>query len=70
MRQRLHQDAVKRFFTQDFGAAVHTGVWSRHHVNPLWLRCPSCRRVTDATAGGASTGLGLRGQGVGEGRGS
>jgi steroid delta-isomerase-like uncharacterized protein len=51
MRMPLHQEAVRRFFTQDFGAAVHTGVWSAHHLNPLWLRCPSCRRVADATAG-------------------
>jgi steroid delta-isomerase-like uncharacterized protein len=51
MRQRLHQGAVKRFFTQDWGVAVHTGMWSAHHLNPLWLRCPSCRKVTDATAG-------------------
>jgi steroid delta-isomerase-like uncharacterized protein len=50
MRQRLHQDGVKRFFTQDFGAAVHTGVWRAQHLNPLWLRCPSCKRVTDTTA--------------------
>jgi hypothetical protein len=45
-----HQQAVRRFFTEDFGAAVHTGVWSIHHLNPLWLRCPACRRVTDAGA--------------------
>ena len=50
MRQRLHQGAVKRFFTEDWGVAVHTGVWSAHHLNPLWLRCSSCRKVTDATA--------------------
>jgi steroid delta-isomerase-like uncharacterized protein len=51
MRQPIHQEAVKRFFTQDFGAAVHTGVWSAHHLNSLWVRCPACRRVADATAG-------------------
>jgi hypothetical protein len=36
--------------TEDFGAAVHTGVWSAHHLNRLWLRCPACRRVADAGA--------------------
>jgi hypothetical protein len=30
---------------------LHTGVWSAHHLNPLWVRCPGCRRVADATAG-------------------
>lgn len=48
MRQQLHQDAVKRFFAEDFGAAAHTGVWSVHHLNPRWQRCPACRRMTDA----------------------
>ena len=29
MRSSLHKDAVKRFFTEDFGAAAATGVWIR-----------------------------------------
>ena len=51
MRLDLHRAAVRRFFSEDFGAAVHTGVWSAHHLNPLWVRCPACQQVTDATAG-------------------
>jgi steroid delta-isomerase-like uncharacterized protein len=48
MGKRLHQEAVKRFFSEDFAAAVHTEVWSAGRLNPLWVRCPACRRLTDA----------------------
>jgi heme-degrading monooxygenase HmoA len=47
MRSSLHKGAVKRFFTEDFGAAADTGVWSVHHLNPVWVRCTACARVTD-----------------------
>ena len=45
-----HKGAIKRFFTEDVGAAVGTGVWSLHHLNPLWVRCTSCAQVSDRTA--------------------
>lgn len=47
MRNSLHTGAIKRFFTEDFCAAVGTGIWSAGHLNPLWVRCPSCDRLTD-----------------------
>jgi hypothetical protein len=49
MRQPIHQQAVKRFFTQDFGAAGHTGVWSAHHLKPPVgpLPRPPARRRRD-----------------------
>lgn len=54
MRNSPHTAAVKRFFTEDFGAAVGTGIWSVHHLNPLWVRCHACAQVTDrARANGA-----------------
>jgi steroid delta-isomerase-like uncharacterized protein len=51
MRQPIHREGVRQFFAEDLGAAVHTSVWSVHHLGPVWLRCPSCRRVSDAAAG-------------------
>jgi steroid delta-isomerase-like uncharacterized protein len=55
MRQSLHREAVKRFFTEDFGAALHTGVWSAPRLNALWLRCPACAAVVDAAITGTCT---------------
>jgi steroid delta-isomerase-like uncharacterized protein len=55
MRNNLHTGAIKRFFTEDFGAAVGTGIWSVHHLNPLWVRCPSCARVTDRAQAASCT---------------
>jgi len=54
MRNRTHLAAVKRFLTEDFGAAASTGVWCAHHLNALWMRCPACASIIDrAPAGGA-----------------
>jgi steroid delta-isomerase-like uncharacterized protein len=48
MEQPIHKQAVKRFFSEDFGAAVHTAVWTAGRVNALWVRCPQCAIVIDA----------------------
>jgi steroid delta-isomerase-like uncharacterized protein len=53
MRNSLHAGAIKRFFTEDFCAAVGTGIWSPGHLNPLWVRCASCARVTDRAQAGS-----------------
>jgi steroid delta-isomerase-like uncharacterized protein len=48
VEQPIHKQAVTRFFSEDFGAAVHTAVWSAGRVNALWVRCPDCTSVIDA----------------------
>jgi len=56
MRTSPHASAMKHIFAQDLGAAVGTGVWAVHHLNPLWVRCTSCARLTDrAQAQGTCT---------------
>ena len=52
MRSSTHLAAVKRFLTEDFGAAASTGVWSAHHVNAVSVRCPSCAQLTDRAQAG------------------
>ena len=49
MRSSLHKDAVKRFFTEGFGAAAATGVWIPHHLNPVRVRCTSCGGLSEVT---------------------
>jgi steroid delta-isomerase-like uncharacterized protein len=46
MRNSTHLAAVKRFFTEDLGAAASTGVWRAHHLNPVRVRCSSCTQWT------------------------
>jgi steroid delta-isomerase-like uncharacterized protein len=55
MRSSLHKEALKRFFTEDFGAAVGTGVWSVHHLNPLRVRCASCAQVINRAGNDSCT---------------
>ena len=47
-RHGVHREAVQRVFGPDFASALHTSVWSPHHLNPLWLRCPSCDQMVNA----------------------
>ena len=49
MRNSTHLAAVKRFLTEDFGAAGSTGVWSAHHLGAIRVRCPACARLTHST---------------------
>ena len=58
MRNATHLAAAKRFLSEDFGAAGITGVWSAHHLNPVWTRCPSCARLTDRVQSGDVCGCG------------
>ena len=56
MRNIPHANAMKHFFTQDFAAAAGTGVWSAHSLNPVWVRCTACAKLTDlAQADGTCT---------------
>ena len=48
-RSSLHDGAVKRFFADDFAAAIGTAVFSVDHVNALWMRCTACAKVVNRT---------------------
>lgn len=52
MRNNTHLAAVKRFLTQDFCTGAATGVWSALHLNPVWVRCAYCARLTDRAQAG------------------
>jgi steroid delta-isomerase-like uncharacterized protein len=47
MRNIPHASAMRHFFTQDFASAVGTGVWTAHYLNPVWVRCAACAKLTD-----------------------
>jgi Predicted ester cyclase len=47
LRGGAHQQAMERALGPDFSAALHTGVWVPHHLNPLWVRCTVCGRMAD-----------------------
>jgi heme-degrading monooxygenase HmoA len=50
MRSRAHGAAVRRFLAGGLGTAVHTGVWTAHRLNALWIRCDACAAVVDVDA--------------------
>jgi steroid delta-isomerase-like uncharacterized protein len=54
MHNSTHLAAVKRFLTEDFGAAGSTGVWCAHHLNAIRIRCTSCARLADCAQASGS----------------
>ncbi len=52
MKQALakhHRAAMRELFAEDFVASVWTSVWTPTRVNRLWVRCPACGSLEDAT---------------------
>ena len=52
MRRALsqhHAEAMAELFADDFVASVWTSVWQPTRVNRLWVRCPACSTLQDAS---------------------
>jgi steroid delta-isomerase-like uncharacterized protein len=45
LREGAHHEAMQKFFSGELGMAVHTSVWSVHHLNALWVRCEACNKA-------------------------
>jgi steroid delta-isomerase-like uncharacterized protein len=46
MPQAPHRDAVKATYTDNgVGVGGSTSVWQPHHLNTLFLRCPTCQQI-------------------------
>lgn len=41
-----HRKAMTRLWSE-LGDAAFTSVWTPDHINPLWVRCPACRKMND-----------------------
>ncbi|MDE3216515.1 MAG: nuclear transport factor 2 family protein [Gemmatimonadota bacterium] len=41
-----HGEAMRRFWTE-VGDAAYTSVWIPDHINPLWVRCGACGKMSD-----------------------
>lgn len=46
MRGGTHAEAMRRFWA-NLGAAGFTSVWVPHRINPLWVRCKACNKMSD-----------------------
>lgn len=46
---RHHAEAMRELFADDFVASVWTSVWAPTRVNRLWVRCPACATLLDAS---------------------
>lgn len=44
-----HASAMNELFGEDFVASVWTSVWAPTRINRLWVRCPSCSSLEDAS---------------------
>jgi steroid delta-isomerase-like uncharacterized protein len=41
-----HREAMTRFWAE-LGDSAFTSVWTPERINPLWVRCTSCGKMTD-----------------------
>ena len=44
-RDASHAEAMRRFWTE-LGDSAFTSVWIPDHINPLWVRCRVCRKMS------------------------
>lgn len=52
-----HRKAMSRFW-KDLGDAAFTSVWTPDHINPLWVRCPACKKMVDHEKSGGQCACG------------
>lgn len=44
-----HAVAMRELFGEDFVASVWTSVWTPTRINRIWVRCPACGALEDAS---------------------
>ncbi len=61
LTESAHAAAMREFFGPDLAAAGYTSVWVPERINPMWLRCGACGKMTDSEkyAGTCSCGVAL-----------
>jgi steroid delta-isomerase-like uncharacterized protein len=50
MKNATHREAMKLAFLPEFASAMQTSVYSAHHLNTLWRRCPGCGKMVDTAS--------------------
>jgi hypothetical protein len=58
IRDGTHRMAAVQFFGPDLYSAGWTGVWVPERLHTLWVRCPACRKMADATRPSGTCGCG------------
>jgi len=46
MRGGTHSEAMRKFWAE-LGDSAFTSIWIPDHINPLWVRCSTCRKMND-----------------------
>jgi steroid delta-isomerase-like uncharacterized protein len=46
MRDGTHTEAMRMFWAE-LGDSAYTSVWIPDHINPLWVRCMACRKMSN-----------------------
>jgi steroid delta-isomerase-like uncharacterized protein len=57
-REGTHATVMKDFFGGSLAASGFTSVWSPLRMNPYWVRCPSCFKMSDARTAAGRCGCG------------
>jgi steroid delta-isomerase-like uncharacterized protein len=46
MKEGAHAEVMRGFYDGSLAEGGHTGVWTKHHINPPMIRCGSCGQMT------------------------
>jgi steroid delta-isomerase-like uncharacterized protein len=52
MREGAHADVMRGMSDGTLARGGHTGVWTKHHINPPMIRCESCGQMTRGSTQG------------------
>lgn len=52
MRGGTHQKSMKPFFSGEMASSAFTSVWVPARINPFWVRCDACGRMSDGEPSG------------------
>jgi hypothetical protein len=49
MKEGRHAEAQRMMYDGKVARAGYTSVWTKHHVNPFFLRCDACGKINRGT---------------------
>jgi steroid delta-isomerase-like uncharacterized protein len=58
MKEGRHAEAQRMMYDGKVARAGYTSVWTKHHVNPSFLRCEACGKMNRLTSGERSCSCG------------
>ena len=60
MKEGRHAEAQRMMFDGTIAKNGYTSVWTKHHVNPSFMRCDACGKINRGAEAPAAAGRNCR----------